>query len=565
MKKLLLYIGLIVLTGCTNCSETTDDVRVKAAWQQYDEACKAKDMNRTLAVIDSMEQAAIIGTARADYLRAFAYDRVWQMRIAEHYFKKACEGYGTDPSQNWYDYADAGYRWAYLLLGRGDNEGALGVTSGLLAQSEGNEDFPKSVKMALQMLMANCQLSQHQYEEARHSCQKAYETQQQLIGDKATDGMDYVITCMSISAIYFEMGDVEGAQEWLDRCAEKFAHYEQVGSDSILIEEWRGHIALKRARYLHAAGHAAEAAATYAAIPRSRIFEPRGCNEAADYLMAAGRYDDAAYWYERLDSTYKATDGAQMTFDNIADRLSPRFFAYRKAGRDGDALGIADSISAAIDSALVWQKNNDAAELAVVYQTHEKELALEESEAKATIYRILVFSLFAIMLIFLLVLWRLAIAYRRTLIKNRKIYEIFRSEHQREVNDIQRIARQPEQERTQGEQLFFRLTELMKKEQPYTHVELNRDTLASMLGTNHRYIDDAIRECSGSLSTKAFIDGYRVDHAARLLSDTDKPIALIAEMSGFANRTTFNEQFRSRYKMTPSEFRRAARAETKQA
>ena len=32
-------------------------------------------------------------------------------------------------------------------------------------------------------------------------------------------------------------------------------------------------------------------------------------------------------------------------------------------------------------------------------------------------------------------------------------------------------------------------------------------------------------------------------------------IALIAEMSGFANRTTFNEQFRSRYKMTPSEYR----------
>ena len=35
---------------------------------------------------------------------------------------------------------------------------------------------------------------------------------------------------------------------------------------------------------------------------------------------------------------------------------------------------------------------------------------------------------------------------------------------------------------------------------------------------------------------------------------------IIAEMSGFANRTSFNEQFRSRYKMTPSEYRRAAKA-----
>ena len=60
--------------------------------------------------------------------------------------------------------------------------------------------------------------------------------------------------------------------------------------------------------------------------------------------------------------------------------------------------------------------------------------------------------------------------------------------------------------------------------------------------------------------SEAFIDGYRVDHAARLLTDTDEPIALIAEMSGFANRTSFNERFRERYKMTPSEYRRAAKA-----
>lgn len=128
------------------------------------------------------------------------------------------------------------------------------------------------------------------------------------------------------------------------------------------------------------------------------------------------------------------------------------------------------------------------------------------------------------------------------------------------MRDIQRIVRQPEKERTPNEQLFLRLVELMKKQQPYTDADLNRDTLAATLGTNHRYIDDAIRECSDSLSTKAFIDGYRVDHAARLLTSTDDPIALIAEMSGFANRTTFNEQFRNRYKMTPSEYRRASKA-----
>ena len=133
-------------------------------------------------------------------------------------------------------------------------------------------------------------------------------------------------------------------------------------------------------------------------------------------------------------------------------------------------------------------------------------------------------------------------------------------QRERQAETLELAQQMKTQERTQGEQLFLRLVELMKKEQPYTDSELNRDTLASMLATNHRYVDEAIRECSDSPSTKAFIDGYRVDHAARLLTDTDEPISLIAEMSGFANRTTFNERFRERYKMTPSEYRRAAKA-----
>ena len=175
------------------------------------------------------------------------------------------------------------------------------------------------------------------------------------------------------------------------------------------------------------------------------------------------------------------------------------------------------------------------------------------------IYRILAFSLVAIMLAIIISLWRLAIAHRRMLFKNHELYEVILREQRREVRDILRIAEQPKARRTPSEQLFLRLVELMKKQQPYTDAELNRDMLASMLGTNHRYIDDAIRKCSDSQSTKAFIDSYRVDHAARLLSDTDEPIALIAEMSGFANRTSFNDRFRNRYKMTPSEFRQAAR------
>lgn len=126
-----------------NCSETTDDEKSKAAWQKYHEARKAGNLERLLVVIDSMEQEEIVSPAKADHMRGLGYDAGWQMRIAEHYYKKAYEKYALNPSQDWDSYTDAGYRWAYLRFGRGDTEGALNVITGLLPQPRRMRHSPK--------------------------------------------------------------------------------------------------------------------------------------------------------------------------------------------------------------------------------------------------------------------------------------------------------------------------------------------------------------------------------------------------------------------------------------
>ena len=297
-----LICAVLLFAGCTDRRANTSDEAKAAAWKRYSQARKAKALERTLAIIDSMELAKYIGAPRANHMRGLAYDQGWQMKIAEHYYKEAYEGYAENPSQDWFLYGDAGFRWAYLSLQRGDTDGALDIVTTLLSQSEANDSFPRIVKSSLLMLMADVQTQLHQSDQARLYWQRAYEIQQQECADNRRADLPWIT--MSISCALFDMGDIEGAQQWLDRCAQEFADFEQVCTDSLLLEEWRGHLALKRARYLQRAGRSAEAAATYAAVPRRRIFEPRGYTEAAEYLMAAGRYDEAAYWYEQLDSTY---------------------------------------------------------------------------------------------------------------------------------------------------------------------------------------------------------------------------------------------------------------------
>ena len=285
--------------------------------------------------------------------------------------------------------------------------------------------------------------------------------------------------------------------------------------------------------------------------------QPNNQKDMLNYYAMAGNAGRIQQIYDRLEPYYREKlDTLSATY---ADLLYIYAMGLNNICRYREAYQTQTRYQVINDSLVQRERQAETLELAQQMKTQEKELQLKDEEAKTTVYRILAFSLVAIMLIILVALWRLAIAHRRMLFKNRELFELIQREQRREVRDIERIVRQPKQQRTPNEQIFLRLVELMKKQQSYTDADLNRDTLASMLGTNHRYIDDAIRECSDSPSTKAFIDGYRVDYAARLLTSTDDPIALIAEMSGFANRTSFNEQFRNRYKMTPSEYRRAAK------
>ena len=556
---ILLCVVLIMMAACTHSSETKVDEKAKAMWQRYYEAYDAKNLNRALAVIDSMETEKMVSTPKADHLRGLVYDQGWQMKIAEQFYKKSYQGYASDPSQDWGSYTDAGYRWAYLRFRRGDTEGALNVVTELLHQAKENEAFPKDQETALLMLMAEIQLQLHHYDEALLTGQKVYEAIEQKAENGNGSELDMAWGCINISDIYYKTGDTEGAMAWLDRCAQALTLAKQEQGDSLIIEEWKGHVALKQALYLLESGHANGAQATYDAIPRSRLMEPIGYREAADYLMAAGRYDEAADWYERIDSTYLATDGAKMTFDIIATRLSPRYMAYRKAGRNADALLLADSVSAAIDSALVWQKQNDAAELAVIYQTHEKELALNDAKSETRIHRVLLVAAILVILLIGYLFWRTRKYNQELLEKNRRLLAEIEQREQEEQQTIELLKAEPEDMLTAEQQLFCRICDLMdSSDHIYTDANLDRNRLAQLLGTNEHYITDAISTCTDGKSVNGFLNEYRVRHAAHLLATTNDSVALIAELSGFS-RSSFFRIFSDAYGMSPSDYRKVAK------
>ncbi|MBQ6742524.1 MAG: helix-turn-helix transcriptional regulator [Bacteroidales bacterium] len=533
--KILIICVLMALVGCTGSPKTDQ-------WPEW------------------------VVQADKDYKQAVDYDGQWQVRLAEMYYRKAYEALkkanedglfppADDQSYSWFLYGDAGYRYAVMLYRRGDTEGAIGLMSDILAH-----DIRDVERSSILQLMGECQLLLEQHDAARESYTKAFEVRSRWQQDGKDDcPINMMVTCFAIYNSFMEFGEYEEAAQWLERMEKELSVYEQkTDASPRIIEEYRGYVAMNRARLLLATGHAHEANAVYDAIPASRIFTPLGITWAAIWLSDAGRYGESADMYARLDTTYASASNATMTFDKINECLAPRYLAEMKAGRTQEALAIGADMANAIDSALVWQKRNDAAELSVIYQTHEKELALEESRTKSTIYLIIAVGALLLLLLVGYILWLVRRDNRLLTEKNRVLYEQIQQREQAETEERERQQAQPTESLSQSQQIYRRLCELLEDPAIYTDAECNHETLAQLLGTNRTYLYDALRECADTTPAD-FINRYRIRHAALLLATTDNPVALVAELCGITNRSTFARLFRDHYSMSPTEYRHAAK------
>ena len=90
---------------------------------------------------------------------------------------------------------------------------------------------------------------------------------------------------------------------------------------------------------------------------------------------------------------------------------------------------------------------------------------------------------------------------------------------------------------------------------PARDSELKVTDIAAALGSNRRFISDCINSQRGCSFTQ-FINGYRIDHAKRILrQDPNKKIADVYMEAGFANEQSFFRTFKAITGMTPSEWK----------
>jgi len=274
------------------------------------------------------------------------------------------------------------------------------------------------------------------------------------------------------------------------------------------------------------------------------------------YYAHSGNGERTQQYFDRLEPIIREK------YDTISHLYVALLETYaaglNKVGCYQEAYQMLTRRNALKDSLLSRNTQEETLKFAQQMKTQEKEMELKEKEAEGRIHFIIITSLVILLIASIIFLWRIILAKKRLHEKNRQLYETIQQMMKKEEQRQLELSELPLDTLSASQQLYNRICRLMREKQLYTDSDLNRESLASELGTNYNVVAAAIRECANGQTIGDFIDDWRLRYAAAMLRDTNDAIGFIVEQSGFSSRSHFSSIFRDKFKMTPSEYRKVA-------
>ena len=106
----------------------------------------------------------------------------------------------------------------------------------------------------------------------------------------------------------------------------------------------------------------------------------------------------------------------------------------------------------------------------------------------------------------------------------------------------------------EDQDLLRKLDQLMAEQKMFTDPDLTLARLGRRLHCPARSVSKAVNRVNGE-NISRYINGFRVRHAAMLLTTTDLPVTDIMLEAGFQSKSSFNTEFRRLTGQTPSAYK----------
>lgn len=388
MKRYIICtLAALTLAACGGRSSEEKE----AARRLIDAAYRTKQYTHLLALSDSLEKTGALTTAESYYWQGYASDRLMQHRTAEFYWKSAINEViaSTDDDDLSVLAKSASYLTNELIV-REDYAQALKVALPVAQRLEALQCDTTSDFTNLLIFIGCCQSHYGQSNEsAIASFDHAYKMHKANI-EKARSSEAYKNAIAGIINIAYNCIGIRHYDEvltWTDRFGKLLGEYEMRNDaqTAYVDKQWMRYN-IYRATALEGLGRKEEAAQAYSDYQRTAYSQtPEGKMEAAEFLVAAKHWEEAAECYQDLDKRFEENPTG-FSLEDIQKMVLKKYRSNLNAGHHEAANAVARQICDSLDAAITRSRHLDAHELETINQ---KRAELTEEHEKSTRQRMM--------------------------------------------------------------------------------------------------------------------------------------------------------------------------------
>jgi len=393
-----LTLAAILLVACD--SGSSKEERQKAD-QAMEAAQREKNYDQLIVLADSFERNGSLSAAKAYYWRGYASDRMHKQRMAEFYWKTSLQtAANSDDPEDVDIYGQSAVRLANLLTVRGEYENAL---QGAIPAAEHLEKLKcdtTSAYMNLLIYIGCCQMGIGKDDNnTTDRMNLAYEKHLANIEHRHDDASykDAIAGLINIAYACITTENYSQALKWTDRFGKLLGEYEQrPGINTSYTDKQLARFDIYKAIAHERLGQHEEANQVYESFLKTDFSKtPEGRINANEFLMAAGRWDEAADNYRSLDAMFEGQNA--YTIDNIKAYALKKYKTNLLAGRRDSALAVSRQICDSLEQAFNTAKRLDAEEQIVIINKVEQ--LTEQQAASARREQMWLFALLGLLFI----------------------------------------------------------------------------------------------------------------------------------------------------------------------